>query len=171
MAEKSFLDDIGDVLAGAEQVLQGARRVERAASGILESVDRTATHLAQPETLSRIVGAGLEAAAMRAGDEVAAGLHGSRAPVRVPEPPPGRGPATVYCASHGSTLWRGTIECTSCGRVFQVLDPKAPRFAPYVCVCAARLLPFAPPARGAFSGKPIGSCCFDERRARQGRTR
>jgi hypothetical protein len=148
--------------------------------GALVRADDAIEHLTRPDTVARIVGAGLEAAVVRARVEVAGSTEGAaRAPVIVrsaqggrPNEAPATGPKphVFQCHRHGLVLWQGTIACARCDRVYQVANPAGERYAPAVCVCTVRLLPVLGKPEARFSGARICPTCFRERALRQSRS-
>ncbi len=98
-------------------------------------------------------------------------------------PPPKKAPVLsqhyILCVTHGRTVWRRTIRCGACLRVYQWIDPAAELYAPEKCECGARLLPAAsaagdielircasalviPNRLWGFSARPVCSHCYAE---------
>jgi hypothetical protein len=147
-------DDLQKAKAGLFQVLEGATQLEHAATAVATKVDAVANHLAEPATLGRVATASLGAAIDAARREV------TSAAARPPRPasPPTAAKNVLRCRRHGEHPWQGTIVCTACGRVFQVLHASAAHFAPDACPCGVQLLPGLRVAR--YRAAPICTPCF-----------
>jgi hypothetical protein len=139
--------DLGERISRLLQVVQGLDRAFQAADGIVERVDQMASHLSDPGTVDRVVRAGVDALVDRASREI-------RNAAQHAHP----GELLLTCGKHGRRPWAGTIVCGACGRVSQVIDPTAARFAPPVCACMRILLPV--PRGDPGTALPICSVCY-----------
>jgi hypothetical protein len=148
----SLEDDLRAALGAASQVAAGLCALDRAPTQVLGKVDGVVEHFSDASTVERVATAGVVAVVTAAAREVQVGA------ARPPKPPaPTPGVNLLHCKHHGDQPWKGTIVCTACGQVYQVLDAHSPRHAPQTCVCRVRLLPPKP-----FSAEMMCSVCFVE---------
>jgi hypothetical protein len=73
------------------------------------------------------------------------------------------GTKMLFCDTHGSTPWNGTVVCEECERVYSTHDEKLPTHAPIVCACGAQLMPDRAARKQEFSARAVCSPCFAQR--------
>jgi len=149
------------LFGGLRQTVEGLAAVKAAIPGVLSAIAGVVNHLVDPETVGRVVSAGVGSGVQRLVDE-------ARAAAARPPPAPAAPPNHIVCSRHGIHPYESTLVCTveRCGRVWQVRDVSLPHFAPNVCLCGAQLLPFGSQPH---TGKPICSVCAVRIWARNGR--
>ena len=132
-----LVDDLRAALAGVGQLVDGGRKVAKAAGAVADRVDVVLEHVTNDETVARVAQAALGAGIEAAGHEIRTAVA-KRPAARIREREPrkrARECLGIACSLHGNQewgAWRKTIVCGGAegrGRVYQTADAHSPRFA------------------------------------------